>query len=96
MTDAWLYIMSNRKNGTLYVGVTNNIARRAWEHRTGAVKGFTSRYKLTRLVYVERHDTIEAAIQRETTVKSWPRAWKVRLINSVNADWNDLYETLHA
>lgn len=95
MKDAWLYIMSNRKNGTLYVGVTNNIARRAWEHRTGAVKGFTSRYKLIRLVYVERHDTIEAAIQRETTVKSWSRAWKVRLINSVNADWSDLYETLH-
>jgi putative endonuclease len=96
MGEAWLYIMSNRKNGILYAGVTNNIVRRATEHRTGAVKGFTTRHKLDRLVYLERHESIAAAIQRETTIKGWSRAWKVRLINSINPNWNDLYETIQA
>ncbi len=96
MREAWLYIMSNHKNGPLYVGVTNNIVRRATEHRTGAVKGFTTRHGLRRLVYLERHESVAAAIQRETTIKGWSRAWKVRLINSINPNWNDLYETIQA
>jgi putative endonuclease len=76
----WVYIMSNRQNGTLHVGVTSDLARRAWEHREGVADGFTKRYGLKRLVYAERHDDIRPAIQREKTVKHWPRAWKVRLI----------------
>lgn len=90
----WLYIMTNRSNGTLYVGVTADIVRRAREHRDGKIPGFPARHGLKRLVYVERHDTIQAAIQREKTIKTWPRAWKVRLITSSNPDWIDLYDTL--
>ena len=86
--------MTNRRNGTLYLGVTSDIARRAWEHREGAVKGFTRRYGLKRLVYAEHHDDIAAAIQREKTLKHWPRAWKIDLIVAQNPDWNDLYQTL--
>ncbi len=84
--------MTNRPNGTLYVGVMSNIARRAWEHREGLVEGFTKRYGLKRLVLVERYDDISLAIQRERNMKHWPRAWKVRLILAANPDWDDLYE----
>jgi putative endonuclease len=84
--------MTNRPNGTLYVGVTNDIARRAFEHRTGADSGFTKRYGLHRLVYIERHEEILPAIQREKNIKDWPRAWKIRLIRGQNPDWDDLYD----
>ena len=90
----WVYIMTNRPNGTLYLGVTNDIVRRAWEHCEGLAERFTKRYGLTRLVYAERHDEIAAAIQRERTVKHWSRAWKVDLIVAHNPHWHDLYETL--
>ena len=90
----WVYIMTNRPNGTLYLGVTSNIVRRAWEHREGLLEGFTKRYDLTRLVYAEGHEEIAAAIQRERTLKHWPRAWKVRLIHKQNPNWDDLFETL--
>jgi putative endonuclease len=73
MRGGWVYIVTNRLNGTLYVGGTNDIVRRAYEHRTGS-SGFTQRYGLSRLVYVERHEEIIAAIQRETNIKKWPRA----------------------
>jgi putative endonuclease len=91
---AYVYIMTNRPNGILYIGVTNDIARRAWEHREGLVDGFTKRHGLKRLVWYEPYETIVAAIQREKTMKHWPRAWKVRLILATNPDWTDLYETL--
>jgi putative endonuclease len=94
MESGWLYIMTNRPNGTLYVGVTDNLPRRAWEHRTGAIEGFTKRYGLKRLVYAERHDDIREARRREKALKGWRRAWKVRLIHGVNPDWTDLYDTL--
>ena len=94
MKGGWVYIMTNRPNGTLYVGVTNDLARRAWAHREGLADGFTKRHGLRRLVYAEAHETIEAAIQREKNIKHWSRAWKVRLILDTNPDWNDLYETL--
>ena len=94
MQGAWVYIMTNKVNGTLYVGVTSDIARRAWEHRTGVIDGFTRRYGLKRLVYCERHDTIILAIQREKAIKHWLRPWKIDLIQSVNPAWDDLYETL--
>jgi len=93
MKGGWVYIMTNRPNGTLYVGVTNDIARRAFEHRAGT-GGFTQRYGLSRLVYAERHDDITAANRRETNIKKWPRAWKVRLIHGINPEWRDLYNDL--
>ncbi len=87
-------MVTNRPNGTLYVGVTSDLARRAWEHRDGMTDGFTKRYGLKRLVFAERHDDIRAAIQREKNIKHWPRAWKVRLIRAENPDWDDLYDRL--
>ena len=90
----YVYIMANRKGGTLYIGVTGNVARRAYEHREGLVEGFTKRYRIKALVYVESHDDIERAIQREKTMKKWNRAWKVALIERDNPDWEDLYHTL--
>jgi putative endonuclease len=94
MKGGWVYIMTNRPNGTLYVGVTSDLARRAHEHRSGAVDGFTRQYGLTRLVYAEPHDDIREAIRREKAIKSWRRAWKVRLILGANPGWSDLYDTL--
>ena len=94
MKGGWVYIMTNRPNGTLYVGVTNDLGRRAWEHRTGRIEGFTRRYGLKRLVWAERHDDIRTAIRREKTMKHWPRAWKVRLILAANPQWQDLYDRI--
>ena len=89
-----MYFMTNRPNGTLYVGVTSDLARRVQEHRDGVADGFTKRHGLKRLVYAEHHEDIRLAIQREKTIKHWPRAWKVRLIHADNPDWNDLYDQL--
>lgn len=90
----WVYIMTNRPNGTLYVGVTSNLARRVWEHRAGVAEGFTRKYGLKRLVYSEFHEDVRAAIQREKNLKHWPRAWKTRLIVASNPEWDDLYGRL--
>jgi putative endonuclease len=92
MYGGWVYIMTNRRNGTLYVGVTNNVMRRAHEHREGKGSSFTRRYKLTRLVYYERHEDILSGIQRGKTIKDWPRARNPRLIQALNPAWNDLYD----
>jgi putative endonuclease len=94
MKGSWVYIMTNRPNGTLYVGTTTDLPRRAWEHRTGVAEGFTKQYGLHRLVYAERHDNILAAKQREMNIKHWPRARKVQLILRDNPDWDELYEHL--
>ncbi|WP_096700493.1 GIY-YIG nuclease family protein [Magnetospirillum sp. 15-1] len=94
MHGGWTYILTNRPNGTLYVGVTSDLPRRIWEHREGVVDGFTKRYGLKRLVYVERYEDIRTAIQREKNLKHWPRAWKVRLILDLNPSWADLYDLL--
>jgi len=94
MQGGWVYIMTNRPNGTLYVGVTSDLARRAWEHREGIADGFTKLYGLKRLVYAERYEDIRTAIQREKNLKHWPRAWKVKLILTDNPNWDDLYERL--
>src|SRR5690242_6538044 len=94
MPQAFVYMMTNRKNGILYIGVTTDLPRRGYEHRNGLINGFTKRYDLKRLVWFESHDDVRLAIQREKTMKHWPRAWKVRLINASNPDWRDLYETL--
>ncbi len=90
----WVYIMTNRPSGTLYVGSTTDIARRAWEHREGAVEGFTKEYGLTRLVYFEAHEDIGSARQREANIKHWPRRWNVQLIHRANPFWEDLYNGL--
>jgi putative endonuclease len=90
----WVYFLTNHPNGTLYVGITNDLVRRVWEHKSGAIDGFTKRYYLKRLVYFEAHDDIRAAIQRETNIKRWPREWKVNLIIEGNPEWNDLYEQI--
>ena len=88
---AFVYMLTNRPNGTLYVGVTNDLVRRVYEHREGAVGGFTKRYKLKSLVYYEQHATMPLAIQREKNIKHWSRAWKVDLIRALNPEWRDLY-----
>ena len=94
MRGGWVYILPNKPNGTLYIGVTNDLPRRIYEHRTGAVPGFTKRHGLARLVYAEHHDDIRDAIRRERTMKTWRRAWKVRLIHAENPRWDDLSSAL--
>ncbi len=90
MPAGWIYVMTNRPNGTLYVGVTNDLTRRVGEHRAGIGSAFTARYKLDRLVYSETHGDMLTAIQREKNIKHWPPAWKVRLIVAANPAWDDL------
>jgi len=94
MTGGYVYILTNHPNGILYVGVTNDLMRRVFEHRSGAIKGFTSRYGLKRLIYFEQFDDIRDAIQREHNIKHWSRAWKVRTIVAANPKWDDLYPTI--
>jgi putative endonuclease len=94
MVGGYVYILTNRPNGILYVGVTNDLVRRVFEHRSGFVDGFTKRYGLKRLVYFEKFEHIRDAIQREHNIKHWSRAWKVRLIVATNPDWDDLFETI--
>ena len=90
----YVYIMTNRRFGTLYVGVTNDVARRAWEHREGVVPGFTKKYRLHMLVLVEEYQQIDDAIHREKRLKHWKREWKVALIEKTNPEWEDLYPTV--
>ncbi len=87
----WVYIVTNRPRGTLYTGVTSDLPRRAYQHRTGAAEGFTKRYRLRLLVWFERHEDIGEAITREKTLKRWHRTWKFELIEALNPDWDDLY-----
>jgi putative endonuclease len=90
----FVYIMASKRNGTIYIGVTNDLASRAYEHREGIGGGFTKRYGLKLLVYFEVHDSIREAIQRETSLKRWPRKWKLDLIEHDNPEWLDLYEQI--
>ena len=90
-----VYIMANRKNGALYIGVTSDLKRRVWEHRQGLIKGFSRCYGLKRLVYFELHPTMASAIQREKQLKAWKRAWKIDLIQKENPNWNDLFHLLN-
>ena len=89
-----VYIMASQRNGTLYIGVTNDLARRVYEHKEGPGRGFTKRYGVKTLVHVEPFDRAEEAIQREKQLKHWNRAWKVALIEQGNPDWEDLYGRL--
>ena len=89
-----VYILASKRNGTLYTGVTGKLAQRVHQHREGTLPGFTKKYGVFRLVYVETHETMEAAITREKQIKEWKRAWKLRLIEELNPDWDDLYEDI--
>ena len=88
--SCFVYMLASKRNGTLYVGVTNDLSRRSWEHKEKQVPGFTKRYGVGILVWYEIHDDIDQAIAREKQIKGWNRAWKLRLIEKHNSGWNDL------
>jgi putative endonuclease len=92
MKDPAVYILASKRDGILYIGVTSDLWGRMQEHRQDVFDGFTKRYGVKRLVYYEFHETMDAAIQREKRLKEWKRAWKVRLIHSLNPEWHDLYD----
>ena len=94
MRGGWTYIMTNRARGVLYIGVTADLAARVAQHRAGEGSSFCKRYRLTRLVLAEWHDTIEDAIAREKLLKTWKRAWKIELIEAANPEWRDLSDDL--
>ncbi|MEN6433594.1 MAG: GIY-YIG nuclease family protein [Smithella sp.] len=87
----YVYILASRKKGTLYIGVTSDLARRIYEHKYDLVEGFTKQYKVHSLVYFEITESIESAIDREKKLKKWNREWKIRLIEKSNPEWRDLY-----
>mgnify|MGYP001569035206 FL=1 len=89
-----VYILSSQKNGTLYVGMTDNLVRRVWEHKNKKVDGFTKKYEVHHLVYYEIHNNPESAIQREKQIKKWERLWRLRLIEEKNPTWKDLYQDI--
>jgi len=86
-----VYMMASKRNGTLYIGVTSCLVKRIWEHKNNSATGFTKRYGVHDLVWYELHANMESAIEREKRIKEWKRAWKLRLIESFNPDWRDLY-----
>lgn len=89
-----VYILSSKRNGTLYIGVTSDIIKRVWEHKNSVVEGFSKKYGVYMLVYFEMHDTMESAIAREKQMKKWKREWKIKLIEDKNPNWDDLYDGL--
>jgi putative endonuclease len=90
----YVYVLASRKNGTLYIGMTDNLIQRVWMHRNGVIKGFTKKYGVKTLVLYEQHETRESAFKRERQLKRWNRVWKLELIERSNASWTDLYESL--
>jgi len=94
MFDAFVYILASERNGTLYVGVTTNLPKRIYEHRTNVVDGFTAKYNVKMLVYYEAHDSIQGAIWREKMLKKWRRSWKLQLMEDNNPQWRDLYDDI--
>ncbi len=95
MKGGWVYILASRYRGTLYIGVTADIAARSWQHKTGEGSDFVKRYGVTRLVYVETYPTITEAIVREKALKKWRREWKIALIEESNPNWDDLFERIN-
>ncbi len=89
-----VYILASKRKGTLYVGVTSNLIKRVWEHKNDLAEGFTKKYETHMLVYYELHNDMTAAIQREKQIKKWERSWKIRIIEEMNPDWHDLYDSL--
>ena len=94
MDTYYVYILASKRNGTLYIGVTNDLIRRIYEHKNYLIEGFTKKYKVHKLVYYEQYNNAEAAIQREKRLKFWHRKWKIRLIEETNPEWKDLYEEI--
>lgn len=92
--SGWVYILASRPRGTLYVGVTNDLVRRVYEHREGLADGFSKKYGVKQLVYYEEHATMPLAIQREKNIKHWSRKWKIDLITGMNPDWVDLWHDI--
>ena len=96
MTDKQyhVYIICNKRNDTLYTGITSNLIKRIWQHKNGLVEGFSKRYSIKLLVYFEAHNDVEEAILREKRIKKWNRKWKLNLIEKNNPNWDDLYQSL--
>jgi putative endonuclease len=90
----FVYILASKRNGTLYIGVTNDLVRRIYQHKEGSGSLFAKKYQVHRLVYAEEYSDVTQAIQRESNLKHWPRRWKGELIEKLNPDWADLYETI--
>ncbi len=89
-----MYLLANKRNGTLYVGVTSNLVQRVWQHKNDLAEGFTRRYRIHMLVWYEQCESMQAAIAREKAIKEWKRVWKIRLIEMSNPHWRDLYEEI--
>ena len=94
MKQPVVYILASQRNGTLYIGVTSDVAKRIWQHKNDVFEGFTKKYGIHLLVYFEQHEDMENAIIREKRLKKWNREWKIRLIEENNPNWNDLYDSL--
>lgn len=94
MKKYYIYILASKKNGTLYIGMTNNLIRRIFEHKEKIIEGFTSKYSINKLVYYEEHSYVNDANIREKQMKEWKREWKINLIESLNKNWEDLYENM--
>lgn len=91
MKSYWIYIVASETNGTIYIGMTNNLIRRIYEHKNNLIKGFTYKYNVHKLVYTEQFERPEEALYRESQLKAWRRIWKLELINKANPAWKDLY-----
>ena len=94
MRQYYVYILASQRNGTLYIGVTNDLIRRIYQHKNKIADGFTKKYNVDKLVYYETTENIESAILREKQLKNWHRSWKINLIQSKNPEWRDLYEDI--
>ena len=94
MKNSYVYILTNKRNGTLYTGVTSDLVKRIYQHKNDLAEGFTKKYQTHLLVYFEKHNDIENAILREKQIKKWNREWKLRLIEEKNPKWNDLYQSI--
>ena len=94
MKQPAVYILTNKKHGTLYIGVTSQLPQRIWQHKQKLVDGFSKKYNCNLLVYYEQHKTMQEAILREKRLKAWKRAWKIRIIEELNPNWEDLYENI--
>jgi putative endonuclease len=92
MKTYFVYILANKRNGTLYIGITNDLMRRSSEHKSGSIEGFTKKYSISKLVYFESTTDVNEAIAREKRLKKWKRQWKIDLIEKLNPDWRDLSE----
>ena len=90
----FVYMLASQRNGTLYICMTDSLPRRVWQHRTGALSGFTSKYNVTMLVWYELHESRETAFSRERQLKKWNRSWKLNLIEESNPAWRDLWDDL--